>query len=82
MKNRGKSEKLPDLENSLSEINKLIENMEKGDLSLEDSLNKFERGIQLIKHCQKVLQDAEQKVQILMQKNNKEELSTYENTDE
>jgi exodeoxyribonuclease VII small subunit len=69
---------LPNLEISLKEINTLIENMEKGDLSLEHSLEKFERGITLIKHCQKVLQEAEQKVQILIQDN----LQPYENNEE
>lgn len=78
MKNRGKVEKFPDLETSLGEINGLIETMEKGDLALEQSLEKFERGIQLIKHCQKVLQEAEHKVQILIQQHNKEELIPYE----
>jgi exodeoxyribonuclease VII small subunit len=69
---------LPNLETSLKEINTLIEKMEQGDLSLEHSLEKFERGITLIKHCQKVLQEAEQKVQILIQDN----LQSYENNEE
>lgn len=74
--------KLPDLEASLSEIDALIEKMEQGELSLEQSLERFERGIVLIKHCQKVLQEAEQKVQILMQNNGEEDLQPYENNDE
>jgi exodeoxyribonuclease VII small subunit len=69
---------LPDLETSLQEINTLIDKMEQGDLSLEHSLEKFERGITLIKHCQKVLQDAEQKVQILIQNNGQDDLQPYE----
>jgi exodeoxyribonuclease VII small subunit len=72
----------PDLENSIAEINSLIEQMEQGELSLEQSLDKFERGITLIKHCQKVLQEAEQKVQILIQNNEKEELQTYDDKEE
>jgi exodeoxyribonuclease VII small subunit len=56
--------------------------MEHGELSLEQSLEKFERGVSLIKHCQKVLQDAEQKVQILMQNGSAEELKPYENNNE
>jgi exodeoxyribonuclease VII small subunit len=74
--------KLPDLETSLGEINTLIEQMEQGTLSLEQSLERFERGIVLIKHCQKVLQEAEQKVQILIQNNGDEMLQTYENNEE
>jgi exodeoxyribonuclease VII small subunit len=74
--------KAPDLENSIAEINTLIEQMEQGELSLEQSLEKFERGITLIKHCQKVLQEAERKVQILIQNNEKEELQVYEEKEE
>ncbi len=74
--------KAPDLENSITEINSLIEQMEQGELSLEQSLEKFERGITLIKHCQKVLQEAEQKVQILIQNNETEELQVYEDKEE
>jgi exodeoxyribonuclease VII small subunit len=74
--------KLPDLESSIAEINTLIEQMEQGEISLEQSLDRFERGIRLIKHCQKVLQEAEQKVQILINNNDKEDLRPYENNDE
>jgi exodeoxyribonuclease VII small subunit len=77
-----KKSKLPDLENSLSEINSLIEQMEHHELSLEQSLAHFERGITLIKHSQKILQDAEQKVQLLMKKNSEEVLTDYENNNE
>lgn len=74
-----KSDKLPTLEVSLEEITQLIEQMDQGNLTLEESLNHFERGIKLIKHAQKILQEAEQKVQILMQKNGEEKLENYEN---
>ncbi len=72
----------PDLETALTEIASLIEQMEQGELSLEQSLSQFERGVTLIKHAQKILQEAEQKVQILMQNNNQEELGHYENKEE
>lgn len=73
---------LPNLETSLAEISALIEKMEQGNLSLEQSLTQFERGITLIKHAQKILQTAEQKVQILLQNNNQESLDSYENDKE
>lgn len=72
-----KQDKLPALETSLKEITQLIDKMEHGELSLEQSLEQFERGITLIKHCQKILTDAEQKVQVLMQHNGKGTLSPY-----
>jgi len=72
----------PNLETSLAELSALIEKMEHGNLSLEQSLTEFERGIHLIKHSQKILQEAEQKVQILTQNNNQETLTPYENKEE
>lgn len=73
-----KPSKLPNLEESLTEISALIDKMEQGELTLEQSLTHFERGITLIKHCQKILEEAEQKVQILIQNNHQEELVPYE----
>ncbi|MCD6040162.1 MAG: xseB [Gammaproteobacteria bacterium] len=77
-----KNPKLPDLEASLAEINALIEQMEQGNLSLEQSLTQFERGITLIKHAQKILCTAEQKVQLLIQNKDEEKLTDYENNEE
>lgn len=54
-------------EESLSELETLVENMEQGELSLEDSLKSFERGIVLTRTCQQALKAAEQKVEILSQ---------------
>lgn len=68
---------LPNLETSLAEISQLIDKMEHSELTLEQSLTHFERGITLVKHCQKILTDAEQKVQILIQNNSQEELISY-----
>lgn len=57
----------PDFEQSLKELEALVEKMEKGDLSLEESLQAFERGVQLTRSCQKALVCAEQKVQQLLE---------------
>lgn len=72
-----KSTALPSLEDSLAEISQLIEKMEHSEQTLEQSLTHFERGITLVKHCQKILTDAEQKVQLLIQSNQKESLTGY-----
>jgi exodeoxyribonuclease VII small subunit len=77
-----KLSKLPDLEKSMTEITQLIETMEKGELSLDQSLGHFERGITLVKHCQKILEDAEQKVQILIQNNKQDTLADYGDAEE
>ena len=56
-------------EQSLAELETLVQNMESGDLSLEESLKAFEQGIKLTRGCQKALTDAEQKVQQLLTQN-------------
>lgn len=61
--------KQPDFETALAELETLVETMEQGDLSLEESLKLFERGITLTRGCQESLKEAEQKVQILLDKN-------------
>lgn len=71
-------EKDLNLEEALHEISTLIDEMEHSNPTLEQSLDKFERGVSLIKKCQRILQKAEQKVQILTQVNSKEELRDYE----
>ena len=67
-------------EDSLAEIEQLVGQLEQGDLSLEESLKSFERGVTLTRICQKALQEAEQKVQILIEKNGTQTLESF--TDE
>ena len=65
-------------EDSLEELEQLVEQMEQGEISLEESLKSFERGVKLTNTCQKALQDAEQKVQILLEKNGKQTLEPFD----
>ena len=53
-------------EQSLKSLEELVDALENGDLSLEDSLKKFETGVKLAAKCQKALTNAEQKVSILI----------------
>ena len=53
-------------EEALEELERLVSSMEEGELSLEDSMKAFEKGIKLTRECQTALQKAEQKVQILL----------------
>ncbi|WP_273439871.1 exodeoxyribonuclease VII small subunit [Sedimenticola selenatireducens] len=55
----------PSFEQALSELESLVETLEQGDLSLEESLKSFERGVALTRTCQMALKESEQKVQIL-----------------
>ncbi len=64
-------------EESLAELEQLVEQLEQGDLTLEESLKSFERGIKLTRNCQKSLQAAEQKVQILLEKNGQQTLEPF-----
>ena len=65
-------------EAALDELEKLVARMEDGDLPLEDTLKQFERGIELARHCQKALSDAEQKVEILVEKSGRTEIEPFE----
>ena len=56
-------------EQSLEKLEQLVERMEAGDLSLEESLKTFEAGIKLTRECQQALARAEQKVKLLIEKN-------------
>jgi len=62
-----------DFESALKELESLVEKMEQGDIRLEDSLQHFERGVELTRQCQQALRDAEQKVQILLEKDGRAE---------
>ncbi len=64
-------------EKSLEELEQLVDHMEQGDLTLEQSLKEFERGVELTRHCQTALQEAEQKVEILLQKSSDAELAPF-----
>lgn len=55
----------PDFEAALAELEQIVTRLERGELSLEESLRQFERGILLTRSCQKALQQAEQKVALL-----------------
>ena len=71
-----------DFEKGLEELEQLVGRMEQGDLTLEQSLKEFERGVELTRHCQQALQEAEQKVEVLLQKSADAELSPFTPGDE
>ncbi len=66
-----KAKKSVDFEEALDQLEELVEDMENGDLSLEESLKAFEQGIKLTRECQTALSKAEQKVQMLVEENGK-----------
>jgi exodeoxyribonuclease VII small subunit len=74
----------PDFERSLAELEAIVDKLEAGDLSLDESLKQFERGVQLTRACQAALKQAEHKVEILMRKSgtNEFEAAPFEAGDE
>jgi len=73
-----KKDSPPDFEAALDELEKLVALMEEGDLPLEETLKQFEKGIKLTRQCQKSLAEAEQKVEILVEKSGRSEPETFE----
>ena len=61
----GKDQK-KSIEKSLTELERLVEELENGDLELDQALKKFEQGVKLSRECQKTLEEAEMKIKILM----------------
>lgn len=73
-----------DFEATLTRLEAIVTHLENGDLPLEEALKEFENGVQLAKLGQERLQQAEQRIQILLQKNATAELADYrsENADD
>jgi exodeoxyribonuclease VII small subunit len=77
-----KSDDLGGLEKSLEELEALVVRLESGDLPLEQALKEFEHGVKLTRRCQTALEEAEQKVEILLKKTAAAEPTPFESTDE
>ena len=60
-----KSQKNSDFESAMTELEKIVADMEEGKLSLEDSLASYKRGAELLSFCRSRLEDAQQQVKIL-----------------
>ena len=60
--------KKPDFEGSLSRLEEIVGKLESANLSLDDAMKLFEEGVQLSRECQKYLEEAEGKVEILLKK--------------
>ncbi|MGS0677388.1 exodeoxyribonuclease VII small subunit [Shewanella sp. 0m-4] len=65
-------------EDSLSELEKIVTDLEHGDIDLDDALKQFERGIKLVRNSQSKLENAQQKVAVLMQEEGVDTLKPYD----
>ena len=73
----GQTEKSPDFEQSLSELEALVAKLEQGDVPLEQALKTFERGVALTRQCQTALRNAQQKVEVLLTRNGAETIESF-----
>lgn len=64
-------------ENSLAELEQIVQRLESGDLPLDKALNEFERGVKLARTGQQQLQQAEQRVKILLSQEPEAELNDF-----
>ncbi len=71
-----------DLEQSLEELERVVEQLEHGDLALKRSLELFEHGVRLTRVCQAALQDAEQRVEKLLESNGEQTIVPLEESDD
>ena len=55
-------------EDNMENLEKIVTELEKGELNLDDSISKFEEGIKISKECNKILEEAEKKITILLEK--------------
>ena len=67
----------PSFEETLKQLETIVSQLENGDLPLDEALNEFENGVKLAKSGQKQLQQAEQRIQILLSENSDAELSEF-----
>jgi len=76
------TEKLPDFEKSLGQLEALVARLEQGDVPLEDALKTFERGVALTRQCQTALRSAQQKVEVLLARNGEETIEPFDDEDD
>lgn len=70
-------------EQAMARLETIVAELEKGDLPLDESLKIFEEGIRLSKNCLKVLEEAERKIEVLVQdKNGKKQLRAFSSGDD
>ena len=69
---------MPKFEDCLQRLEKIVDELERGEIALEQALNLFEEGVQLSNNCRKELEDAEGKVEILLKQNGRLQAEPFE----
>ena len=65
----------------MEELEKVVAELEKGDLNLDDSVSRFEQGIKISKECSKILEEAEKKITILVKKDDEMKEEDFQTKD-
>ena len=65
-------------EENIEQLEKVVQELESGNLNLEDSIKQFEEGINLSKKCNDILEEAEKKITVLVKKDDKVEEEKFE----
>lgn len=76
-----KKNNIADFEKNLNALEGLVKKLEAGELSLDDSLKQFEKGIKIARECQESLANAEQRIQILTESTEGQSLKDFESED-
>jgi exodeoxyribonuclease VII small subunit len=70
-------QQLPEFEQALAELEAVVERLERGDLPLEEALSVFERGVELTRHCQSALKAAQQRVEVLIKREDQVQVEPF-----
>ena len=68
-------------EENMEELEKVVAELERGDLNLDDSVSRFEQGIKISKECSKILEEAEKKITILVKKDDEMKEENFQTKD-
>ena len=67
-----------DFEKSMEELEAIVAKLEKGELNLDGSVDEFEKGMKIAKECNKILEDAEKRITMLLEKDGNIEEENFE----
>ena len=68
-------------EENMEELEKVVAELEKGDLNLDDSVSRFEQGLKNSKECIQILEEAEKKITILVKKDDEMKEENFQTKD-
>ena len=75
-------EKKENFETKMESLEKIVTELEKGELNLDESVKKFEEGMKIAKQCNNILENAEKKITILLEKNGDFEEKPFDTNNE